>query len=499
MPQTKTLIHLKNQFSSSGFSYIKNHVTFQVISKEEGDTMENKEQIHESPQNHSYQFVGRKLPLPHTVNPQDMPSTSKMIQAVQTIKSKYHCFRCGNKDQIYFYTHFCAKCSSQCTYCRKCIVMGKMTTCTRLVINEIDLEKEDSIGGLEWDGELSPQQKEASIKVVEAVMGNTNLLLWAVCGAGKTEMLFEAIEVALKDGKFICIATPRVDVVLELVQRFRHAFPKTTIAVLYGGSEEKWDRHRITISTVHQLMNFRHTFHLLIIDEVDAFPYNIEEHLHWVADEARTKIGSTIQLTATPSTKQQHLAHQHKIECAMVPARYHRQPLPVPDFQWIGNWRKTIQKNNKLPVPLMKWLQRILKENSSIFLFIPTIDVSKDVEEAVKLLTVKTASVHSQDPLRHEKVSSFRSGDIRVLITTTILERGVTIKNSQIAVLGSDEEIFTESALVQISGRAGRHIDYPSGEIMFFHNGISEEMVRAKKQILQMNQLGFEKGWLDKK
>ncbi|WP_430510010.1 DEAD/DEAH box helicase [Gottfriedia solisilvae] len=468
-------------------------VTVQLISKKEGERMNQ-----ETAQN-KYLYVGRKLPYHQIMNPQEIPSTSKIIQAVQKNKATYQCFRCGNREQNYFCSHFCARCSSMCTYCRKCIVMGKMTTCTKLIVNELDMKKEDQRGGLEWDGKLSPQQKEASLKVMEAVKGNTDLLLWAVCGAGKTEMLFEAIDVALQEGKFVCIATPRVDVVIELAKRFQTAFPKTPIAILYGGSEDKWEGQRITISTVHQLMNFRRIFHLLIIDEVDAFPYNIEEHLHWVVDEARTKTGSTIQLTATPSTKQQHLAHRDKIEYAMAPARYHRQPLPVPDFQWIGNWRKTIQKNNKLPAPLMKWLQSILKANSSIFLFIPTIDISSAVEEAVKKLTVKTTSVHSQDPLRHEKVSAFRNGDVSVLITTTILERGVTIKNSQIAVLGSDEEIFTESALVQISGRAGRHIDYPSGEIMFFHNGISEEMVRAKKQILQMNQLGFEKGWLDKK
>lgn len=447
---------------------------------------------------HDFQIVGRKLPLLTFTNLQEIPQTSSIIQAVQKVKTNYQCFKCGNKHPNFFATHYCAICSSQCTYCRKCIAMGKMTTCTKLIINEVDLKRADSISALDWDGELSLHQQEASLKVVEAVKGNHDLLLWAVCGAGKTEMLFEAIDVALKEGKFICIATPRVDVVLELAKRFQISFPHTSIAVLYGGSEDKWDGQRITISTVHQLMNFRRAFHLLVIDEVDAFPYNIEKHLHWVAEEARTNIGSTIQLTATPSTKQQYLVLHKKIECAMVPARYHRQPLPVPGFQWIGNWRKVIQQN-KLPVPLMKWLQRILQYHSSIFLFIPTINVSKAVEKAVKMLTNQTTSVHSQDPLRHEKVRAFRNGEVKVLITTTILERGVTIKNSQIAVLGSDEEIFTESALVQISGRAGRHIDYPTGEIMFFHHGISEEMVRAKKQIMKMNKLGFEKGWLDKK
>lgn len=444
-------------------------------------------------------FHGRKLQLLPSINHQDIPPTNLVIQAVQKVKTRYQCFRCGNQNQHFFATHFCAKCSSQCTYCRKCIIMGKMSTCIELVINEVDMKLDSSITGLEWDGKLSPQQKEASIKVVEAVNENQNLLLWAVCGAGKTEMLFEGIEAALQQGKFVCITTPRVDVVLELATRFRQAFPTISIAVLYGGSEEIWDGNRITICTVHQLMKFRRTFHLLIIDEVDAFPYNIETHLHWVANESRTIKGSTVQMTATPSSEQQLLALKDKIKNVMVPARYHRQPLPVPNFEWIGNWRKTIRKSQKLPTSLEKWIKLFIQKSCPIFLFVPTINECVFIEEAVKKLTVKSASVHSQDPQRHEKVSAFRNGDTQVLITTTILERGVTISNSQIAVLGADEEIFTESALVQIAGRAGRHINYANGEVIFFHNGISEEMVKAKKQILLMNHLGFEKGWLDNK
>ncbi len=444
-------------------------------------------------------LIGRKLPITSLTNLQEIPPSSQIIQAVQKIKSRYECFRCGNQDQHFFATHYCAKCSSHCTYCRKCIVMGKMSTCTMLAINETDMKFEDSLSGLVWNGKLSPQQKEASLKVVEAVHRNHDLLLWAVCGAGKTEMLFEGIEAALQQGKFVCITTPRVDVVLELANRFRQAFPTVSIAVLYGGSGEEWNRNRLTICTVHQLMKFRHMFHLLIIDEVDAFPYNIEKHLHWVASEARTETGSTIQLTATPSSDQQQLALKGKIHNVMVPARYHRQPLPVPSFEWVGNWRKAIHKKQKLPNQLEKWLKKFLQDNCPIFLFTPTIKDCVFIEEAVKKVTTNSASVHSQDPLRHEKVSAFRKGDIQVLITTTILERGVTIPNSQIAVLGADEEIFTESALVQISGRAGRQLEYANGEVILFHNGISEEMVRAKKQILLMNHLGYEKGWLDEK
>ncbi|MFB8735903.1 helicase-related protein [Bacillus sp. SL00103] len=69
-----------------------------------------------------------------------------------------------------------------------------------------------------------------------------------------------------------------------------------------------------------------------------------------------------------------------------------------------------------------------------------------------------------------------------VLVTTTILERGVTIPNVQVGVLGAESTIFTESALVQISGRAGRHPDFLKE--MFSFSFCRMRSVVAKKQLL---------------
>ena len=56
---------------------------------------------------------------------------------------------------------------------------------------------------------------------------------------------------------------------------------------------------------------------------------------------------------------------------------------------------------------------------------------------------------------------------ISLLVTTTILERGVTISNVAVAVLGAENPVFDEAALVQISGRVGRDRKFPEGEICF--------------------------------
>lgn len=71
------------------------------------------------------------------------------------------------------------------------------------------------------------------------------------------------------------------------------------------------------------------------------------------------------------------------------------------------------------------------------------------------------------------------------------------MKNLQVAVLGAEEEIFSESALVQIAGRAGRSFEVPYGEVIYFHYGKTEAMVRAKKHIQGMNKNAKEQGLID--
>lgn len=51
-----------------------------------------------------------------------------------------------------------------------------------------------------------------------------SLLLYAVTGAGKTEMMFEGIRLARQLGHNIAILSPRVDVVIEISQRIKDAF-----------------------------------------------------------------------------------------------------------------------------------------------------------------------------------------------------------------------------------------------------------------------------------
>ena len=89
--------------------------------------------------------------------------------------------------------------------------------------------------------------------------------------------------------------------------------------------------------------------------------------------------------------------------------------------------------------------------------------------------------------MRKDKVLQLRNGQRKGLLTTTILERGITIKNVQVAVVGAESAIFTSAALIQISGRVGRNPQFPDGEIVFFHHGITRQMDKARAKIQEMN------------
>lgn len=405
------------------------------------------------------------------------------------------CARCGSKDQLVTYP--CARCGNeQCLYCRNCLMMGRVSACTPLFgwggpSPEIAIVAEP----LTWEGALSAGQRQASEAVVEAIENKEEYLVWAVCGAGKTEVLFAGIAHALKQGQRVCLATPRTDVVLELAPRLKKVFPNTTIAALYGGSEDRHLFASLVISTTHQLYRYYHAFDTVIVDEVDAFPYTMDTTLQYAVKQAKKRDAATIYLTATPSRKWQKECQQNRRAYITIPARFHRYPLPIPQFKWIGQWMRPL-KNHRLPYSLKKWLQYRIQKEKQVLLFVPKIKLIEELLPLVQKLHPKVEGVHAEDPLRKEKVQKMRRKETLILLTTTILERGVTFPHIDVAVLGAEDRIFTESALVQIAGRVGRSIEAPTGEITFFHYGKTTAMVRAKKQIMQMNREAKQRGLL---
>ncbi|MCP8617592.1 DEAD/DEAH box helicase [Salirhabdus salicampi] len=406
----------------------------------------------------------------------------KKVPSIEARLFHYRCNRCGNRETKLFAE--IPRKGQREMYCRKCIQMGRASTFEPLYVwigPTVQFPKVRKAS--RWNGTLTYFQHKASKKINSAMEDKEKLLVWAVCGAGKTEMLFSGLEQCFFRGERVCLVSPRADVIKELVPRFRQSFPNVTIASLYGGTNDKDEGHQFILATTHQLLRYKEAFDVLVIDEVDAFPYHHDPMLPFAVARARRPRCSFIYLTATPRFLLKWQAKLRILPAVFVPQRYHGQPLPVPRFLPCFHLRKDIKKG-EVPNELKVWIQEKEREQRAFLIFAPTID---DAEFLSNKLSIPY--VHAEDSNREQKVNQFRESKMLGLITTTILERGVTFPSIDVFVFDAGHNVFDAAALVQIAGRVGRSQDDPAGDVVYFHDGVSRSMIQAIKLIEKMNRM----------
>ncbi|MDR2832115.1 MAG: DEAD/DEAH box helicase family protein, partial [Streptococcaceae bacterium] len=306
------------------------------------------------------------------------------LPTMQEEKNNIRCLRCNGlslKEKV--------KLPNGSYFCPYCMELGTVKSSHKFYHKKAQLHA-PLWNTLTWHGSLTKGQQMISDSVVEAIKKTEKLLVHAVTGAGKTEMIFEGIQVALEKGLTVGIAIPRVDVCIELYPRMKEAFSTIEIGLLHGRSKEEFRDLPLIICTTHQLMRFYDYFDVLIVDEVDAFPFAYNEQLAFALKNACKKTHSLIYLTATPS---QDLLKEMPL--VTLPARFHRKLLTVPEFIWCGNWREKLLKK-KLAKSFRKVIRNCIEDDFPFLIFCPVIDLLPLLKEAITqkfgTLTFETVS-----------------------------------------------------------------------------------------------------------
>ncbi|MGW9129127.1 DEAD/DEAH box helicase, partial [Paenibacillus chitinolyticus] len=277
-----------------------------------------------------------------------------------------NCERCGSSSGDLELT-VCHSCGQGCAYCTVCLGMGRSKCCTPYVlvpapsvVSAVNKrEQVRDVARLQWTGSYSKDQARAAEQarrfVASPRLGLDEFLIWAVCGAGKTELLFPSIAEALSAGGRVLIATPRKDVVLELAPRIQKVFPNAQVIAVHGSSAQKWDDSDITIATTHQVMRYYRRFPLVVLDEADAFPYHNNLVLYRAVARAVQAGGKLLFLSATPPRYLQKRLIPSKrgffirtssgipllsASHVLLPGRYHGSMLPVPDVVTVQGLHK---------------------------------------------------------------------------------------------------------------------------------------------------------------
>lgn len=353
------------------------------------------------------------------------------------------------------------------SYCRRCVTFTEIIK---------DKYKPPDKVILDINYELTPLQKQLSKEILLAFKKQKNVLINAVCGAGKTELVFEVIKYCLENKKQVGFTVPRKDVVIDLYPRFKNAFPLQKVISVYGNHHEELIGN-IIILTTHQLYRYEKYFDLLIIDEADAFPYYGNELL--INLFYRSLKGNYVMMSATPLQEMIDNINREKGIILSCNKRYHNKPLPVPII-------KTFLIGKHLYLVFKVGL--FIKDNKPLLIFTPTIEECEKIYLLLHKIFKNGNYVHSKKDDRDKIIEDFKNKKYNYLVTTSILERGVTLKNIQVIVFNAHNDLFDKKTLVQIAGRVGRKIDAWLGEVIYISDYISEAMNESISHINIMNE-----------
>ena len=376
------------------------------------------------------------------------------------------CKRCGNKDPTYFYN------GSKGYYCRKCVTFKRILLQDDLNNMEYDVSKD--AGEYHFDYPLTKYQLNASINTLNYLKEGQDVLLHCVCGAGKTEIVVKSISSYLSRGLKVCYAISRREVVIELTYRFQKIFENSKVVSVYGSHHNELSGDLI-VCTTHQLFRYYKTFDLLILDEVDAFPLSGNDMLMNIAINSCK--GNIVYSTATLNDflkKYLKLRSYKKVSLYIRPSL---KPLIEP---------KVIYNLNIFNI---LYLIVLLKNmDNQCIIFVSSKKKCLNLYKVFKHLFSCTY-VYSDLENRNDNIFRFKNKEYQFIFSTTVLERGITIKDVNVIVLHDRKDAFDKSSMIQMIGRVGRNYKNPYGSAYILANTINQDITNCVKEIKEANKI----------
>ncbi len=377
----------------------------------------------------------------------------------------FKCPRCNNTDERYL-GYLNGK-----VYCRRCILFSGNSN-NKKNLNSYKTNK--SI--LHLDYSLTKEQQLISNQIVQSITNKKNVLVKAVCGAGKTEIVFEIMIKTLQENKKVGFAIPRRNVVIDLEKRIRQAFPHNKIISVYGGHTEDLNGD-ITILTTHQLYRYVDYFDLIVLDEVDAYPFYLNTTLYSILRKSLK--GNIIVLSATANKEIVDEFKKRKDTILELNVRYHHMLIPVPEI---------IKKNIFTQIYfIIKKIKQYRLEKKKCFIYVPTIEIGIYLYRVIYLFCPNGQNISSKTKRSKQIIEEFGKGHYDYLITTSILERGVTFPNLQVIIFMANHNVYSKEMIIQIGGRVGRKKDFPTGDVFLLANKVTSQMKEAINEINNAN------------
>ena len=339
--------------------------------------------------------------------------------------------------------------------------------------------------------EDTPDQRKATADVKRDMESPRPMdrLICGDVGYGKTEVAIRAAFKAVQDGKQVAVLAPTTILVEQHLHTFRQRladFPVRIEALSRFRTPKEQQRILAAVAAgdvdiligTHRLLEPDLVFKdlgLLIIDEEQRFGVRQKERLK----QLKCSI-DVLTLTATPIPRTLHLslAGLRDLTLIQTPPR-DRMPIITHVVPWVDE-------------VIEDAIRRELDRGGQVFFVHNRVQTIQQVADRVRALVpdAPLGIAHGQMPAAEldEVMRRFLEGEIRILVTTAIIENGLDVPTANTLIVDRADQ-FGLAQLYQLRGRVGRshHRAYC---YLLIPDGVSEEAEKRLRILEHYTDLG---------
>ncbi len=322
-----------------------------------------------------------------------------------------------------------------------------------------------------------------------------NRLIEGDVGSGKTAVALCAIYMAVKSGYQATMLAPTEILARQNYNIIKEKFPDFTVEFLSGSlkASEKTDiKRRIKDGSVKIVVGT----HAVIQKDVEFYNLSLcvcdEQHRFGVGQRSELEkkgiIPDVLVMSATPIPRTLSLVFYGDLDITTIVDKP-KGRTPVSTY---------LVGENKYE-GMLKFITDKIEEGRQVYAVCPKIEdddegtvmsVKELFDELKKrLIGVKVGLMHGKmkDAEKEEIMQKFKGKEIDLLVSTTVVEVGIDVKNATVMVIYNAER-FGLSQLHQLRGRVGRGTDK---SYCFLYSSSDDEKARKRLEVVCENTDGF--------
>ncbi len=293
-----------------------------------------------------------------------------------------------------------------------------------------------------------------------------NRLLQGDVGSGKTIVALVAMLLAVENGFQAALMAPTEILAEQHFLAFRRLLERLGVkVVLLKGGQKKAERQRILESLERGEGDIAIGTHALIQESVAFYRLGLvvidEQHRFGVLQRAGLRAkGATpdvLVMTATPIPRTLSLTVYGDLDVSILDEKpAERKPIQT-------TWR-----TNKKRDAIYKFVRQRVEAGQQAYIVFPLVEESEKVDlraateayeslrkDVFKGLSVGLLHGRLKPDVKESTMAAFQSGEIQILVSTTVIEVGVDVPKATVMVIEHAER-FGLTQLHQLRGRVGR-------------------------------------------